>query len=74
MARPQNRTMDSQPTPLAPYLPDFLIPAPGLTVPAPQHRARGACRFQRASSIIRMVSRSTSSATILRPAAPGEER
>ncbi len=34
MVRPQNRTMNSQPTPLTPYPPDAIIPAPGITVPA----------------------------------------
>lgn len=40
MARPQNRTRDSQPTPLTPCRPDVVISAPGLTAPSSQPLAR----------------------------------
>ncbi len=46
MITPQNRTMNSQPTPLTPYPPDAISPAPGITVPAPLSvLPGGACRL-----------------------------
>ena len=72
MIKPKSKTMDSRPKLPIPSHPHPIIPLPGIRVSSLVSVLPSAPLTQRASSIIRMVSRSTSSATVLRAAAPGK--